>query len=81
MGHPGSLPVRVNLSEAEIFCTPKQVCGHAVLHGAALMLCTMSVPVLSLCGAVWGMLLCKWGVMQLSGLEVVLRKAALNPFS
>lgn len=27
MGHPGSLPVRVNLSEAEVFCTPKQVVG------------------------------------------------------
>lgn len=45
------------------------------------MLCTMSVPVLGLRGAVWGMLLSKWGTMQLSGLETVLHKAALSPLS
>lgn len=76
MGHPGSLPVRVNLSEAEVFCTPKQVVGMLCCFVPRACLASASVGLFE-----GGMLPSKWGMKQQPGLEAVLHRAALNPSS
>lgn len=76
MGHPGSLPVRVNLSEAEVFCTPKQVVGMLCCFVPRACLASASVGPFE-----GGMLPSMWGMKQQPGLEAVLHRAALNPSS